>query len=43
MVKIKCQKCKYEWETKSKLFSVTCPCCGYKTSIKSIEKEVKNE
>jgi len=34
-------KCEYEWETKSEMFNATCPRCGYKTSIKSIEKEVR--
>jgi predicted nucleic acid-binding Zn-ribbon protein len=35
MMKIKCSKCKHEWETKSKLILVTCPSCGLK--VKRIE------
>lgn len=29
-MKIKCPKCKYEWESKAKLNSVTCPNCQRK-------------
>ncbi len=29
-MKIKCPKCKYEWDTKSKLDFVTCPSCRLK-------------
>ena len=31
-MKVKCSKCKYEWETKSKLKMVTCPSCTYKVN-----------
>ena len=27
MKKLKCPNCKYEWETKSKMIFVCCPCC----------------
>ena len=33
---IKCSKCNYEWKTKSKLLSATCPSCQRKVKI-SIE------
>ena len=29
--KMKCNKCNYEWETKSKLKFITCPSCMEKT------------
>lgn len=29
-MKAKCPKCKYEWETKSKLIFITCPSCMLK-------------
>jgi len=34
--KVKCtnKKCLYEWETKSKMFKVSCPCCGNKVDLK---------
>jgi len=38
-MKIKCLKCKYEWETKSKLGMVTCPSCLLKVKINKLEKE----
>ena len=39
-MKLKCNNCKHEWETKSKLVLVTCPCCGLK--VKNLkEKEDK--
>jgi len=31
MKKVKCERCGYEWETKSKLNYITCPNCLYKT------------
>jgi len=43
MVKVKCQKCEYEWETKSELFNVTCPRCGYKTPIEDNERGFKKK
>jgi len=33
-MKVKCPKCKHEWETKSKLKFVTCPSCQLKVKIK---------
>lgn len=39
---VKCNNCGYEWETKSELFNVTCPRCGYKTPIKNIRR-ITNE
>jgi DNA-directed RNA polymerase subunit RPC12/RpoP len=38
MVKVKCQKCKYEWITKSKLLKVSCPSCGSK-----VKNELKED
>jgi len=29
-----CHKCSYSWETKSKMFIVSCPRCGAKVKIK---------
>ena len=29
-MKVKCPHCNYEWETKSKLDSITCPNCQKK-------------
>lgn len=31
MIKVTCHKCKYEWDTDSKLAYVTCPSCRVKT------------
>jgi len=33
--KLKCQKCDYEWVTKSKLLMVSCPSCGTKVKNES--------
>jgi len=38
---IKCQKCGYEWYTKSKLRRVTCPSCGQKTPNTAIKRSIK--
>ena len=38
---IKCQKCGYEWYTKSKLRRVTCPSCGCKTPNTTIKRSMK--
>ena len=35
-MKLKCPKCKHEWETKSKLVYVTCPSCHYKIKVINI-------
>lgn len=32
-MKIKCDKCGYEWDTKSKLQNVCCPSCLQKVRI----------
>jgi predicted RNA-binding Zn-ribbon protein involved in translation (DUF1610 family) len=40
--KIKCPKCKYEWETKSTLKSVTCPSCQLKVKIPRKSDTLKN-
>lgn len=37
-MEMKCLKCKYSWETNSKLDSVTCPNCQYK-----VRKQPKSE
>ena len=31
-MKVKCKKCEYEWDTKSKLIMVSCPSCGTKNN-----------
>lgn len=41
-MKIKCDKCKYEWETKSKLRFVSCPSCLQKVQIKEVDKNGNN-
>jgi DNA-directed RNA polymerase subunit RPC12/RpoP len=42
---MKCPKCKYKWETKSKLKYVTCPSCRLKilNIIQGKKEEKKNE
>jgi hypothetical protein len=39
MVKIKCDKCSYSWETQSELGLVTCPSCGNKIKTPSFPVE----
>jgi len=39
MKKVKCPKCKHEWETKSKLKMVTCPSCQLKVKIEENQKK----
>lgn len=36
-IKAKCQKCGYEWETKSPMIQVSCPSCGNKVVIREIK------
>jgi len=38
-INAKCEKCKYEWKTKSNMFQVSCPCCGQKVKIREDEDE----
>ncbi len=38
-MKIRCDKCKYEWETNSKLIWITCPSCRLK--VKSNNQDMK--
>jgi len=33
-MKAKCPKCRYEWETESKMVFVSCPSCLQKVRIK---------
>jgi predicted RNA-binding Zn-ribbon protein involved in translation (DUF1610 family) len=33
-----CHKCKYEWETASKMFIASCPKCGNKVRIGRLVK-----
>ena len=42
ILKVKCSKCKYEWETKSLMILVSCPSCGSKNKIRGIENDKKN-
>ena len=37
-MKVKCTKCGYEWETKSKHMHVTCPSCLGKVNLKPSRK-----
>jgi len=39
MTKAKCKKCGYEWESKSKMFQVSCPSCGNKVKLKELKKD----
>jgi len=39
MVKAKCTKCGYEWETESIMIKVSCPSCGNKVKVREIENE----
>jgi len=41
MVKAKCTKCKYEWDSNSPMILVSCPSCGQKVKIREIPKNVK--
>jgi len=41
MPKVKCPSCKYMWETKSKMFYITCPNCQRKLKKKSNEVKSK--
>jgi len=36
---IKCKKCGYEWDTKSKLLKVSCPSCGDKNKSRVEQKD----
>lgn len=38
-IKAQCKKCKYEWETKSEMFNVSCPSCGNKVKLREIIKD----
>lgn len=40
-MKIKCPKCGYKWDTKSKLIKVSCPSCGDKVFRE--KQEVKED
>jgi DNA-directed RNA polymerase subunit RPC12/RpoP len=35
-MKVKCPNCKYEWNTKTKLISITCPSCQLKFKIRDV-------
>ena len=37
MIKAKCKKCGYEWDTNSELLTVSCSSCGNKVKIRKIE------
>ena len=41
MKKAKCQKCKYTWESRSKLMNVSCPSCGIKVKIRGFSSSAK--
>lgn len=40
---VKCPNCKYKWETKSKLDSITCPNCQKKFNKQAASKLMKDE
>ena len=35
-MKAKCNKCNYEWNTKSEMIFVSCPSCNNKVKIKDL-------
>jgi len=39
-MKIKCKKCGYEWDTKSKLIYITCPNCYNKVKSDSANEKI---
>ena len=43
-MKAKCKnpKCLYEWESNSKMVSVTCPSCGLKVGLRKKREDTKN-
>jgi len=43
-MKVKCKKCGYAWESKTKMMIVSCPCCGSKVKIeKKVPKEAQQK
>lgn len=34
IMKVRCKKCGYRWNTRSKMILVSCSCCGQKVKIK---------
>lgn len=42
MIKVKCDKCGYKWETKSEHKFVSCPSCLKKTEVRKDKKNGKN-
>ena len=38
----KCDRCEHEWQTKSKLWLVSCPSCGKKIKIGPVKEVVEN-
>ena len=40
--KVKCPKCGYEWETRSKLILITCASCGVKVK-NNLQQERENK
>jgi DNA-directed RNA polymerase subunit RPC12/RpoP len=41
MVKVKCNKCSYEWGTKSKMYHTSCPRCGSRVLVPKV-KDISN-
>lgn len=41
--KIKCNHCKYEWESESKMIFVSCPSCLKKVNIQKVKGGKKEE
>jgi len=37
---VKCQKCGYEWWTRSRLIFATCPSCFAKVRVRELPKKV---
>jgi len=42
-IKVKCRYCKYEWNCKSKMITVSCPSCLKKIQIREIEDDLENK
>lgn len=39
MIKAKCPKCEYRWESNSELIMVSCPSCGSKVKIRDVRRK----
>ena len=43
-IDVKCDECDYEWKTKSKMYSTSCPKCGAKVTLQiNIDNDKKKK